>query len=180
MTRTKEALTVNRALALGTCLGAIAVLSVAAVAGTVLFEDDFSGYRPGADGAPLWQTDSGSWHVTPAGFEGADCEGHFAVAGARTGRNEWTDYTLSLRLRVVSLGSDWRDGPWLGVRYRNSAAGYTVGFSNRMTALHKASAGTQTDDANPLAQSPVTIKDNAWHDVAVTVKDRQIAVTLDG
>ena len=180
MTRTKEALTVNRALALGTCLGAIAVLSVAAVAGTVLFEDDFSGYRPGADGAPLWQTDSGSWHVTPAGFEGADCEGHFAVAGARTGRNEWTDYTLSLRLRVVSLGSDWRDGPWLGVRYRNSAAGYTVGFSNRMTALHKASAGTQTDDANPLAQSPVTIKDNAWHSVTVTAKGRRIAVALDG
>ena len=159
---------------------AVAVLGLPAAAGTVLLADDFSGYESGSSGAPLWAVYSGSWRVTEEGFEGADCEGGYAAMGARTGRREWADYTLSLRLKVLSRGSDWRDGPWIGIRHRNSAHGYTVGFYTRMTALHKASSGTYTEDGNPLAQSPATIRDDAWHAVAITVAGGDIAVRLDG
>ncbi len=150
-------------------------------AGAALFQDDFSAYRIGSDASPLWSIESGKWRVTPNGFEGADCEaGGFIAAGAAAGRKEWKDYTLSLRVKIVSRGGDWRDGPWIGVRCRGAAAGYTVGFYNRLTALHKLSAGRQTGDKTALAESPTTIKDKKWHTVRITAKGRRITVALDG
>ena len=149
-------------------------------AGTVLLEDGFNGYRTGATGAPLWQAYSGQWQVANEGLEGTDCEGNFIAMGAVSGRKQWTDYTLSLRLRVVSRGSDWRDGAWIGVRFRNTANAYTVGFYSRETALHKASKGKATGDKNALGRSPTTIKDDRWHDVAVAVEGQRIQVRLDG
>jgi len=155
-------------------------LALKGVAGTILLEDDFKGNEPGSDGASLWVIHSGDWHVTPEGFEGVDCEGDFTAAGAKTGRQAWQDYVLSLRLKIVSRGSDWRDGPWIGIRHRNSASAYTLGFYSRATVLHKASAGTQTGDKNPLAQSTMTIRDNDWHDLSVAAHGRQLRVLLDG
>jgi len=158
----------------------IVLVSGLASAGTALLEDDFSGYREGATGAPLWQAYSGQWQVTVEGLEGTDCGGSFIAMGAVSGRKQWRDYTLSLRLKVVSRGSDWRDGAWIGVRFRNTANAYTVGFYNRETALHKASKGKATGDENALGRSPTTIKDDQWHDVAVTVEKQRIQVRLDG
>jgi glycoprotein endo-alpha-1,2-mannosidase len=155
-------------------------LSGPSSAGTVLLEDDFASYAPGSDGAPLWQAYSGTWEVTGEGLEGTDCEGDFTAIGVKSGRTEWQDYTLSLRLKVLSRGADWRDGPWLGVRYQGPHSAYTVGFYTRMTALHKASAGRSTGDENPLATCPTTILDKEWHEVAVTVKGAAISVALDG
>ena len=166
-----------------TCLlmtAALLSLAAQAFAGTVLLEDDFQSYARGSDGYPLWQAYSGTWRVTDEGFEGADCEGHFTALGARSGRPEWRDYTLSLKLKVISRGSDWRDGPWLGVRCQGFVSAYTVGFYTRMTALHKASGGKSTGDPNPLVTSPATIRDNDWHEVSITVKGSKISVGLDG
>ncbi|MFP4055398.1 MAG: endo-1,3-alpha-glucanase family glycosylhydrolase [Candidatus Brocadiia bacterium] len=147
---------------------------------TELFHDDFSTAEEGSDGFPVWIADSGTWTVRDGAFLGADCAGHFIAQGARTGRAEWTDYTLSLRLRLLSRGSDWRDGPWIGFRYRNRGNAYTLGFYDRMTALHKASRGKVTSDDKELATSPTTIRDGAWHRVAITCKGSAIAVALDG
>ena len=156
------------------------ILAGASSAGTVLLQDDFNAYGRGSDGYPLWTADSGQWKVTDDGFVGSDCDGSFAAMGARTGRAAWADYSLSLRLKIISRGSDWRDGPWIGFRYQDSGNAYTLGFYDRVAALHKASKGKATEDANPLAQSPATIKDDQWHEVKVSVVGRTIAVALDG
>jgi len=167
--------TMNRAMLL-----LIFAIAVCAQGATVLLQEDFKAYPRGSDGSPMWTVESGDWRVTDDGFLGADCEGHFTAAGARSGRKEWTDYTLSLKLKIVSRGGDWRDGPWIGVRYLDSGNAYTVGFYDRLTALHKASRGKATGDDSPLGQSAAAIQDNAWHDVAITIVGAKIAVALDG
>jgi len=155
-------------------------LAGVAAAGTVLFEDGFKGYPPGSAGEPLWQVESGAWAVTPEGFLGKDCEGFFTAVGARTGLREWSDYALTLQLKLVSRGSDWRDGPWIGFRCLGGGNGYTLGFYSRVTVLHKASAGAQTRDGSELATSPFVLADSDWHRVSIRVQGAQIAVAVDG
>ena len=149
-------------------------------ADTVLFADAFDGYPEGSSGAPLWRVESGAWEVTAEGFLGSNCSGHFTAAGVRTGRKDWQDYRLSLELKLLSRGDDWRDGPWLGFRATDSRNAYTLGFYSRMTALHKVSKGVATADESELAKTATTIKDDAWHAVVVEVRGRRIRVELDG
>jgi len=158
----------------------ILLSAVAASAGTLLFDDDFKGYDRSSDGFPMWVAETGAWRVTPEGFLGTDCEAFFTAAGARTGRREWTDYTLSLKLKVVSRGSDWRDGAWIGFRYRDASNAYTLGFYERGTYLHKISRGKPTSDESELAVAEPTIKDDQWHEVSIRAVGNAIAVSLDG
>ena len=161
-------------------LTALLLLTTCGSAGTLLLHDDFSTYRRGSDGFPMWVADSGTWRVSAEGLTGTDCEAHFTAAGARAGRREWTDYTLSLRLKVVSRGGDWRDGAWLGLRYRDASNAYTLGFYERGTYLHKISKGKSTSDEGELAIAKETIQDAQWHAVAVRIVGAAIAVSLDG
>ncbi|MFW6161239.1 MAG: glycoside hydrolase family 99-like domain-containing protein [Planctomycetota bacterium] len=161
-------------------LASLLCLAVSAGAGTVLFQDDFSGYDRGADGFPLWVADSGAWRVADGAFVGGDCACHFTACGARTGRPEWTDYTVSLRLRVLSRGDDWRDGAWIGFRYLNASNAYTLGFYDRGAYLHKVSRGKSTQDESELAIAATTIRDDRWHAVSIRVEGNAIAVSLDG
>ncbi len=81
-----------------------------AFANALLLFDDFKSYAPGSDAFPVWFTHSGKWMVMEEGFQGTDCDGSFIAQGASTGKKEWTDYILSLKLKLVSRGNDWRDG----------------------------------------------------------------------
>ena len=152
----------------------------AASAATVLMHDGFSAYRKGSDADPMWVAESGDWRVTAEGYEGAGCEGHYTAVGTRSGRKEWTDYALSLELKVASRGTDWRDGAWIGIRHQDVRNVYTIGFYSRLTAIHKASKGAGTTDENPLAQTPATIGDDRWHAVRVAAQGATITVSLDG
>jgi hypothetical protein len=146
----------------------------------VLLEEDFSSYGRGEEPYPVWDIRSGDWEVRPDGLLATDCRGGFIAQGTHTGNDAWQDYRLSLRLRIVSRGSDWRDGPWIGFRHRNAQNAYTLGFYNRETQLHKASEGRVTDDDTPLASSPTAVKDEKWHRVTITAIGSQITVDLDG
>jgi len=160
-------------------LTAILSLSGAAFAGTLLLSDDFKSYDLRSDAFPVWLTHSGRWEVTAEGFQGTDCDGSFIAQGASTGRKVWTDYILSLKLKLVSMGSDWRDGPWIGFRFRDGGNGYTLGFYNRATVLHKVSNGKATSDETALAETETTITDNEWHEVQIIVFDNMISIILD-
>jgi glycoprotein endo-alpha-1,2-mannosidase len=151
-----------------------------AYAGTLLLFDDFKGYDLGSDAFPMWIAHSGAWTVTGEGFQGTDCEGGYIALGASTGRKEWTDYTLSLKLKLISRASDWRDGPWIGFRYTDSGNAYTLGFYNRATVLHKASNGRTTGDRTAMAEAGTTIKDGKWHDLKIILIGAEITIVLDG
>jgi len=154
--------------------------SATTVAGTVLLTDDFDGYGPRSQGGPLWTVESGTWAVTEEGFRGVDCEGFFMAEGARTGRTQWGDYTLSFGFRIVSRGTDWRDGPWIGFRCLDTRNMYTLGFYTRMTALHKASGGECTDDTGELGTTNVAVTDSDWHEASISAVGRRIRIALDG
>lgn len=167
--------------ALKSFAGAIAFLSVAGCAplDPVLLKEDFKSYPRGAEPYPVWDIRSGDWKVTEDGLLGTDSRGGFAAVGATAGNKAWKDYVLSLKFRVISRGSDWRDGAWIGFRHTDSHNNYTLGFFGRLTALHKASRGKVTTDDNLLAESPFVLKDDQWHDLQITVLGNRIAVDLD-
>jgi hypothetical protein len=152
---------------------------VLALSETLLY-DNFEDYRPGSGAYPMWIPESGDWTVTDKGFQGTNCKGYYIAQGAKTGSAAWTDYTISLRMKLVSRGNDWRDGPWIGFRYKDSYNAYTLGFYNQVTALHKVSNGKMTDDKTVMASTNKTITDNEWHYVVITISGNTITVNLDG
>jgi hypothetical protein len=142
--------------------------------------DDFSLYPNGSTGAPAWLAGDGQWRVVDGAFEGTDCEaGGWTPTGAVMAQHAWTDFALSLRFRIESRGSDWRDGPWIGFRYTDRASCYSLDFSSRDVELHKACRGQASGDATALAAAPFT-PDSEWHALAIAVHGAEITVTLDG
>lgn len=148
--------------------------------GGVLFQDDFKKYSIGSDGSPTWTIQGGSWIVTEEGYQGENCSGGYAALGASAGSEEWADYIISLKFKVVSPGFDWRDGVWIGFRHQDINNNYTLGFYLIGTYLHKVSEGVSTVDANPFALNPVRVNDKKWHDLEIRIKDNYIFISLDG
>ncbi|MBC7287858.1 MAG: carbohydrate-binding family 9-like protein, partial [Armatimonadetes bacterium] len=146
------------------------------------FADDFSLHKDGEAPGPPWAAIGGTWAVQSGELIGQDggTDG-WLPAGLIGGLPTLRDYTLSVRFRVDSRGSDWRDGPWFGVRCRPDS-GYFVEFTQRSVQLHKAVAGRTTTDEAPLAERPFTLSDG-WHRLEVTVagtSEVTLSVSLDG
>jgi len=98
--------------------------------------------------------------------------------GIHFGSKDWMDYTFSVQFRIVSRGSDWRDGPWFAFRWTDPDNAYSLNFSDKNIQLHKASQGIATGDDNPLASVPWT-PDGSWHSLKVSLKNNRIVVFLD-
>jgi len=153
-------------------------------ADAALLSDDFKSYAKGSDGSPKWKVETGTASVTDDGYlvknSGTDA---FSVSGASTGDSSWTDYSLSFKVKLVSNGSDWRDGVWIGVRRADSENLYTVSFYASGIFIHKAANGEGSGDDNPvgkLEDQNYSLRDGAWHDVKITVAGSSISVSMDG
>lgn len=142
--------------------------------------DDFEGRgEPRADGV-LWFVRAGEWKLDQGALVGGDCVADgYEIKGAARGSEHWRDYTLSVRFKVDSRGSDWRDGPWFGVRCRPDGDGYYLTFTDRDCQWHKVLYGLSTSDANPLARAAWKA-DPAWHALRVTVQANRLKAELDG
>jgi hypothetical protein len=146
------------------------------------YGDDFSLDVPGkAPGAP-WVVTGGQWEVAGVGVVGRDCIADgWTPVGLRGGLPDWTDYRLSADLEVTSVGGDWRDGPWFGVRCAGGD-GYFIEFTGREVQVHKSCQGRSTGDADMVAHWPLALAPGPHH-VAIEVRGREqatLAVTLDG
>ncbi len=144
--------------------------------------DDFSLHREGNPPGPPWRVQGGEWVVRGGELLGRDggTDGWLA-AGILGGLPTLRDYTFSVRFKVDSVGSDWRDGPWFGVRSRG-ASGYFVEFTNRSVQLHKAVDGRTTNESIVWAEKPFKLSPG-WHQLEVTVageKEAVLSVKLDG
>ena len=143
-------------------------------------DDDFSAYADGAPPTPTWALSSGSWEVRDGLLIGTDClDGGWTPTGAVGGDKAWTDYTLSLKFRMISRGSDFRDGPWIGFRYSGPNECYSLDFIGGLVTLNKAHSGASNGDSDPLAQVPWT-PDSEWHTVSITARGNLIVAALDG
>jgi len=113
-------------------------------------------------------------------YEGRNCiEDGWLPRGAGTGDNTWRDYTVKIRYRLVSRGSDWRDGFWVGFRYGEQAC-YALLLTGRDAQLHKIPIGRTYDgDRQNLMSAPFT-PDSEWHDLLIRVRGSNIEIRQDG
>ncbi len=152
--------------------------------GDVLLADDFSKYAVGGDASPVWTVEGGQARVTPEGLEvrnsGTDA---FALRGVAAGRDDWSDYRLSLKAKLSSPGEDWRDGVWVGVRYAHGLNAYVLGFYAGRLYLYKILQDESVTGSKPLAQAQdprAGLRDDQWHEIEVTAKGATITAAIDG
>lgn len=145
--------------------------------------DDFRQYPNGSDGRPTWQPVQGQWAMRDGVYYGTDggTDG-FIAQGTQIGLREWRNYEVTVRFRLLSVGSDWRDGFWLAVRFADPDNAYSLNFyhgQGGIVQLHKVRNGISTSNENPMAQARWT-PDQEWHEVRVRVEGNRITAWLDG
>lgn len=130
--------------------------------------------------SPAWRISAGEWSVEGDTLVGKNGVGDGWIGeGIHFGSKAWMDYSFSAQFKIISQGSDWRDGPWFAFRYIDTGNAYSLNFSNRNIQLHKASQGISTGDDNPLASFPWT-PDGNWHNLRIEVEGDHIKAFLDG
>jgi hypothetical protein len=148
--------------------------------GPVRFEcsplkDDF---EEGTTGSPLWSMSAGEWRVEGGRLIGRDVPApSWSAPGADWGLDAWGDCAVSVRFRMVSTGTDWRDGPWFGLRCVGDR-GYFLNFGSRDLQLHKVGPDGGTADGTALIERPFA-PDNDWHVLKVTLTGARIRAMLD-
>jgi hypothetical protein len=146
------------------------------------FDDDFSLHEVGKAPGPPWVVAGGEWQVARDGLVGRDGGNDaWTPTGLRGGPPNLQDYRLTVRFEVLELGSDWRDGPWFGIRCRGTD-GYFVEFTNREVQVHKSYQGHSTTDEATLANWPLTLALGP-HELTIEVQGADaptLTVLLDG
>jgi len=130
--------------------------------------------------SPIWRPSAGEWRVEDGVLIGKNGIGDGWIGeGIHFGLVDWKDYTFSVEFRIISRGSDWRDCPWFGFRYKDGQNAYSLNFSDKNIQLHKVSEGISTGDENPLISAPWSVDGN-WHSLRVSLRGNTIIVNLDG
>lgn len=144
------------------------------------FADDFQSHTNVLDPRTGWERQAGRWTVEDGTLLGEGCPGDlYQARGLRRGGAGWGDAVVTLRFKIESLGSDWRDGPWFGFRSRPGGDGYTLSLTAREAQLHKSIHDQSTVDANPLARAPWTHNTN-WHTLQAELRGNRLSFQLDG
>jgi len=145
-----------------------------------LLRDDFEGRQDVLGEDLIWILQAGQWKIDQGTLLGQDCiSDGFEIQGAARGNLAWGDYVVSVRFKVESRGSDWRDGPWFGLRCRPDGDGYYLTFTDRDCQWHKVICGISTGDANPLGRVPWKA-DTQWHALRVETRSNRLKAELDG
>jgi hypothetical protein len=143
------------------------------------YSDDFNDRSQVESGSTGWRLAGGNWRIEDGALLGENCVSSLYEAhGAMRGDQSWRDYSWQVRFRVESRGSDWRDGPWFGVRTRPDGDGYYLTFTDRDCQLHKVLYGISTTEANPLARAAWK-PDSAWHRLCVEARANRIRAQVD-
>ncbi len=145
-------------------------------------DDDFSLYPDGGKPLAPWQIVAGSWLIRDHHLVGTDAETNgWTAVGLRGGLPDWRDYRLTVDFEAESIGNDWRDGPWFGVRCVGDS-GYFIEFTGRSVQIHKAQNGLTSTDAVNLGDWPFHLAPGP-HTVTIDVQgsdEATIAVAIDG
>ena len=157
--------------------GAAAALTVAAFTASQLafaaaaFSDNFEdGNHNG------WSKSGGTWAVVSDGSRALQ-QSNATTDNARVfaGDSGWTDYTVSARVKPISLGS----GGFVGLlaRAKGSTSFYRLGLlPGNQIQLQAVDSGTVT----VLGGTSHTVTPGTWHTLALSVSGSTISGTVDG
>ena len=141
--------------------------------------EDFSFYRDGSDGRPTWQPSAGIWRVQGGQLVGQDCFADgWSTIGTAAGSPAWRDYRLKVRFKIIEIGTDHRDGPWIAFRHTGPDACYALHLGGAIQ-LHKHHRGRGTNDDTCLVRKEWA-PDREWHTAVIEVRGSRIAAKLDG
>jgi len=143
------------------------------------YEDDFSAYQPGEPPTPTWTVNSGEWQIVADELIGKNSgTSGFVPTGIVGGNTAWTDYRLRVRFQIRQVGSDHRDGAWIGFRYSGPGQCYSLNLRGGGVVLTKAYKSRASGDLNYLAQADWAA-DDRWHEANIVVEGNHITVALD-
>lgn len=144
------------------------------------YDERFSFYPEGSDGAPTWTVEAGEWVVRDGRMTGIDSGGDaWWPVGLRTDAVEADDFELTLRFRLAERGSDHRDGLWIAFRDDGRGNGYALELGGGAAVLHKSTGGRTSNDDLYLARAAFA-PDEGWHTLVIGARGAQFMVTIDG
>ncbi len=97
------------------------------------FTDDFDGSKKlGWDEMfGKWWIEDGSYRVRVRGSyeyfkDGDPALTYYSILGSYFGGSDWSNYVLDLDLNIRLISEDWRDGAWIGFRWKDPGNHYVL------------------------------------------------------
>ncbi len=107
--------------------------------------------------------------------------------GVFSGDTNWKDYVLTLKVKIKHFGDDWRDGIWIGFRYKDIRNNYSLHIYKNHLYLHKCSGGISTSETTALAHKEIDLQTHdwlpiygGWRTIKIRVEGNNIKIWFDG
>ena len=144
------------------------------------FDEDFSMKRATAQPGGHWRVENGTWTIQSGALVGENAGGDgFIPVGLRSKARPLVHFKAIVEFKVLSAGSDHRDGCWIGFRDQGPKAGYGLHFARDKVRLMKRNQGAASDDENDLGRKPWSAGET-WHRAEIIAAGTRIRVEVDG
>ncbi|MEV0605235.1 pectate lyase [Polymorphospora rubra] len=166
---------VRRRAALATGLATLLTTALLTVAGNAqaatLFTDDFNdGNHTG------WTTSGGTWSVATDGGPVLRQAGTSSNARATAGAANWTDYTVTARVKPTALGGADRFAAVLARVASTTSYYYLALRGNHTVELKRLAGGSSTT----LASASVPVSAGTWYTLSLRVAGTTLTGQVDG
>jgi len=144
------------------------------------FDEDFAQAEDASHPGAHWKVERGAWRIRDGALVGENSGGDgFAPQGLRSLARPLVHFKAVVEFKVLSVGSDHRDGCWIGFRDQGPSAGYGLHFNRDRVRLMKRNQGAVSDDTADLGAS-VWSHGTSWHRAEIVAAGTRIRVEVDG
>jgi len=154
-----------------TVIGAGITVAGAHASETATFSDDFE-----SSSLSDWSKSGGSWSIVSDSGSQVLSQTNAGSENARefAGDTSWTDYTVSAKVKPLSLDSDGFVG--LLTRAKSSTTFYRLALLSGKVQLQEVKSGTVT----VLAGATKTISTGTWYTLSITTSGSTVSASIDG
>ncbi|GAA1631032.1 family 16 glycoside hydrolase [Catellatospora bangladeshensis] len=150
---------------------AAVVLYAGTASAATMFSDDFN------DGNSTgWTTSGGTWTVSADGTPVLRQSGTSSDARARAGATSWSNYTVSVRVKLTAVNGTNRFAAVLARAQSNTSYYYLALRTNNTVELKKLVGGSSTT----LASAAVTVTTGTWYTLSLKVSGSGLEGRVNG
>ena len=150
---------------------AAVVLYAGTASAATMFSDDFN------DGNSTgWTTSGGTWTVSADGTPVLRQSGTSSDARARAGATSWSNYTVSVRVKLTAVNGTNRFAAVLARAQSNTGYYYLALRTNNTVELKKLVGGSSTT----LASAAVTVTTGTWYTLSLKVSGSGLEGRVNG